>query len=180
MNKPVLPNIYLVGQMAAGKSTIGKLLARELSRPFYDSDQEIEAQTGVGVAWIFDIEGEEGFRRREEAMIDELTKIDNIVLATGGGTILSEKCCRILRDRGFVIYLKVSLEEQVARTVRDKHRPQIQTSDRRGALEELYAEREPIYQAVADWTCLTDSGPGSRIVHEIYQYLAARFEMPKK
>jgi shikimate kinase len=175
MTKVTLPNIFLVGPMAAGKSTIGRLLARELERKFYDSDHELEHATGVRIAWIYDLEGEEGFRKREENVIEEVTKRPSIVLATGGGSVLSELSRQILRNRGYVIHLQVSLEEQVQRTLRDKHRPLIQTKDRRGALEKLYAEREPLYHEVADWSILTDSGPSTRIVHEIYQHLCEHF-----
>ena len=175
MDKMAIPNIYLIGPMAAGKSTIGKLLARELARPFYDSDQEIEAMTGVSVAWIFDVEGESGFNKREEAMIEELTQIEQIVLATGGGTILSPKCRRHLCQTGYIIYLSVSLEEQVNRTLRDKHRPLIQTKDRKAALEKLYAEREPLYREIANWSCQTDNGPGTKVVQDIYDHLKEHF-----
>lgn len=177
MTKQPMPNIFLVGPMAAGKSTIGRILARELGREFYDSDQQIEKKTGVALTWIFDVEGEAGFRRREEMMIDELTQKPNIVLATGGGSILSSASRKILRSRGYVIYLQVTLEEQILRTLKDKHRPLIQTSDRRGALEKLYAEREPLYHDVSDWRIVTDSGPSLRIVQEIYQHLKERFEL---
>lgn len=176
-DKCAAPNIYLIGPMAAGKSTIGKLLARELARPFYDSDQEIEAMTGVSVAWIFDVEGEDGFNKREESMVEELTQIEQIVLATGGGTILSPKCRKVLRSTGYIVYLSVSLEEQVNRTLRDKHRPLIQTKDRKAALEKLYAEREPLYKELANWSCQTDSGPGTKIVQEIYEHLKTQFDV---
>lgn len=175
MSKLPIPNIYLVGPMAAGKSTIGRLLAKELKRNFYDSDQVIEHATGVSIAWIFDVEGEEGFCKREEAVIEQLTQLHNVVLATGGGSILSAKSRQLLCSHGYVIHLQVSLSEQIQRTLRDKHRPEIQTSDRRGALERLYALREPFYREIADWTILTDSGPSSRIVHEIYQHLSSKF-----
>src|SRR3989338_9218110 len=170
-----IPNVFLAGPMAAGKSTIGRLLAKELHRKFYDTDHEIEHITGVNVAWIFDLEGEAGFRKREEMVIEQLTQIPDIVLATGGGSILSAASRQLLRSRGHVIHLQVSLEEQVLRTLRDKHRPLIQTSDRRGALERLYSEREPLYHEVADWSILTDSGPSTRIVQEIYQHLCEHF-----
>ena len=170
-----IPNVFLVGPMAAGKSTIGRLLAKELHRKFYDTDHEIEHITGVNVAWIFDLEGEAGFRKREEMVIEQLTQIPDIVLATGGGSILSAASRQLLRSRGHVIHLQVSLEEQVLRTLRDKHRPLIQTSDRRGALERLYSEREPLYHEVADWSILTDSGPSSRIVQDIDEHLRSRF-----
>ncbi len=171
----ILPNIFLVGPMAAGKSTIGRLLARELNREFYDTDQYIEQTTGVSLAWIYDVEGDEGFKKREEKIIRDLTKKEQIVLATGGGSVLSAASRQSLRHQGYVIHLQVSLEEQILRTLRDKNRPQIQTSDRKGALEAFYAAREPLYQEVADWSILTDSGPSSRIVQEIQKHLQERF-----
>lgn len=177
MINPSIPNIFLVGPLAAGKSTIGRLLAKTLKRQFYDTDQELEHTTGVSVAWIFDVEGEEGFYKREEMIIDQLTQLPNIVLATGGGSLLSPRSRQILASRGYVIHLQVSLQEQVQRTLRDKHRPLIQTSDRRGALEKLYAEREPLYHEVADWSILTDSGPSSRIVHDITTHLLEHFSL---
>jgi shikimate kinase len=177
MIKPSIPNIFLVGPLAAGKSTIGRLLAKELKRQFYDTDQELEQATGVSIAWIFDLEGELGFHKREEGVIDQLTQIPNIVLATGGGSLLSARSRQVLGARGYVIHLQVSLQEQVQRTLRDKHRPLIQTSDRRGALEKLYAEREPLYHEVADWSILTDSGPSARIVHDIYTHLLEHFSL---
>ncbi len=177
-NKPNIPSIFLVGPLAAGKSTIGRLLARELNRQFYDTDQELEHATGASIAWIFDLEGELGFRKREETMIDQLSQIPNIILATGGGSLLSPYARQILRSRGHVIHLQVSLQEQVQRTLRDKHRPLIQTNDRRGALEKLYAEREPLYHEVSDWSILTDSGPSARIVSDIYAYLLEQFSIP--
>lgn len=176
MSKLTIPSVFLVGPLAAGKSTIGRLLSKELGRDFYDTDQELEHITGVSIAWIFDLEGELGFRKREELIVEQLTQYPNIVLATGGGSVLSSVSRQVLRSRGYVIHLQVSLEEQVQRTLRDKHRPLIQTSDRRGALEKLYAEREPLYHEVADWSILTDSGPSSRIVQEIYQHLSERFD----
>jgi shikimate kinase len=177
MPKPIIPSIFLVGPLAAGKSTIGRLLARELNRQFYDSDQELEQATGASIAWIFDLEGESGFIKREEAIIDQLTQMPNIILATGGGSLLSAGSRQALRSRGHVIHLQVSLHEQVQRTLRDKHRPLIQTNDRRGALEKLYAEREPLYHEVSDWSILTDSGPSSKVVHDIYTYLLEHFKL---
>ena len=177
MTKPPMPSIYLVGPLAAGKSTIGRALARELNRKFYDTDQELEKATGVNLTWIFDFEGEEGFLKREEAIIDQLTQMPQIVLATGGGSLLSPIARQVLRTRGYVIHLQVSLQEQVQRTLRDKHRPLIQTSNRKEALEKLYAEREPLYYEIADWTVLTDSGPSARIVQDIYVHLLKNFSL---
>ena len=110
MSKP--DNIFLVGPMGVGKSTIGRMLGTTLQRPFYDSDREIEAATGADIPWIFDVEGEAGFRKREVRMIDQLTAKSGIVMATGGGAILAPESRKRLHDRGFVVYLKASLNQQ--------------------------------------------------------------------
>ena len=119
-------NIYLVGLMAVGKSTVGRLLAEALHLPFYDTDEEIEARAGAEVAWIFDVEGEEGFRDREEQVIDELTQLDGAVLATGGGAIKREANRRHLAGRGIVIHLDCTLKRLLVRTRKDKKRPLLQ------------------------------------------------------
>src|SRR5690554_2872722 len=122
-------SIFLVGPMGAGKSTVGRFLAERLGYEFIDSDHEIEARTGVTIPMIFDIEGEAGFRQREMTVIDELTQRPNIVLATGGGVVLAEDNRRALRSRGFVIYLRSSVESLVQRTKNDRNRPLLQTDD---------------------------------------------------
>jgi len=116
-------NIFLIGPMGAGKSTIGKQLARRLNMDFYDSDDEIEKSTGANISWVFDVEGEKKFRVREEKVINTLVKKQGIVLATGGGSILSKKVRNKLSSRGIVVYLKTSIEKQIIRTSRDKNRP---------------------------------------------------------
>ena len=136
--------------MGAGKTTIGRRLAEALGMDFADSDQEIEARTGASIPWIFDVEGEAGFRKRETAMIDELTQRPNLVLATGGGAVLDPVNRRHLQSRGTVVYLHADIDELLERTCKDRNRPLLQTADPRARLEALMAEREPLYREVAD------------------------------
>ncbi len=164
------PNIFLVGLMGSGKTTIGRQLARALDLEFVDSDHEIEARTGATIPWIFDIEGEEGFRKRERAVIDELTRRRGIVLATGGGAVLSPENRRHLKARGTVVYLRASVEELYERTARDKNRPLLQTDDPKGRLRELLAAREPLYLEVADLVIDT----GAKGVRAAVRELAGR------
>lgn len=150
-------NIFLVGPMGAGKSTIGRHLADMLHLEFYDSDHEIERRTGADIAWVFDLEGEEGFRVREENVIQDLTELQGIVLATGGGSVLSKETRNRLSARGIVVYLETPIEKQVARTQRDKRRPLLQTDeDPKLVLERLAEERNPLYEEIADFTIRTD------------------------
>jgi len=136
--------------MGAGKTTIGRQLARKLGLRFVDSDHEIESRTGASIPWIFEIEGEPAFRRREAEVIRELTGQQGIVLATGGGAILNEASRALLQERGTVIYLRASINSILARTAHDKNRPLLQTADPRKKLEELLAQREPLYMEMAD------------------------------
>ena len=163
--------IFLVGPMGAGKTTIGKQLAETLSMEFMDSDHEIESRTGVTIPHIFDVEGEEGFRRREEAMIDELTQKQNLVLATGGGAVIREINRQHLENRGTVIYLHASIDQLLERTSRDKNRPLLQTENPRAKLEELMAVREPLYRQIADIVIDTEQQPVTRVVKRIEQKL---------
>jgi len=143
-------NIFLVGPMGAGKSTVGRQLAKSLGRDFYDTDKEIEKRTGVSISWIFEMEGETGFRSREQKVLDDLTSLKDIVLATGGGAILSEENRRYLRSRGQVIYLSASVEQLFRRTSKDKNRPLLQTDDPKQQITALLALRDPLYREVAD------------------------------
>lgn len=143
-------SIFLVGPMGVGKTTIGRQLAQLLDYDFFDSDREIEQRTGASIPWIFDMEGEEGFRRREQAVIDELTVRHSIVLATGGGAVIKTENRSCLKQRGIVIYLKAELDELLARTRNDKNRPLLQTEDPRAKLQALLEQREPWYLEVAD------------------------------
>ena len=146
MNKK---NIFLVGPMGAGKTTIGRHLAKKLKISFLDSDHEIEAHTGVIIPVIFEIEGEAGFRKREAAMIDELSQKENIILATGGGAVLLEENRQHLHERGTVVYLHAELDDLLQRTRKDRHRPLLQTDDPRAKLASLIEERAPLYRQVA-------------------------------
>ncbi|WP_342118603.1 bifunctional shikimate kinase/3-dehydroquinate synthase AroKB [Pseudoduganella sp. OTU4001] len=145
-----MQNVYLVGLMGAGKTTIGRQLARKLGLRFVDSDHEIESRTGASIPWIFEIEGEAAFRRREADVIRDLTNQQGLVLATGGGAILNEGSRALLKERGTVIYLRASINSILARTAHDKNRPLLQTADPRKKLEELLAQREPLYMEMAD------------------------------
>ncbi len=148
--------VFLVGPMGAGKSTIGKLLAKGLKLGFADSDSEIEQRTGADIPWIFDVEGEEGFRDREQQVIEEMTLLDHTVLATGGGVVMREANRRILAARGFVIYLHATLEEQLRRTRGDRNRPLLARGDPETVLRELIAVRDPLYREIADHIITTD------------------------
>jgi shikimate kinase len=143
-------NIFLVGLMGAGKTTVGRLLAKHYGCTFYDSDHEIEARTGVKIPVIFEIEGESGFRKREEAVIAELTAMSGIVLATGGGAVLSQVNRDNLRKNGLVIYLRGTPEHLYERTRHDRNRPLLQTENPLAKLRELYKQRDPLYRELAD------------------------------
>ena len=143
-------NIFLFGPMGVGKTTVGRALAEYLGIDFYDSDQEIEVSTGADIPWIFDVEGESGFRSREIRMIDQLSKKKIIVLATGGGAVLSRDNRQRLKKRGVVVYLCASIKQQVMRTSRDKNRPLLQTSSLEKRIRELMEIRDPLYREVAD------------------------------
>lgn len=160
-------NLFLVGPMGAGKTTIGRQLARLLKREFLDSDREIELRTGVNIPLIFELEGEPGFRARERGVIDELTQLPEIVLATGGGAILDPDNRRHLGERGVVVYLETSVDQQLARTGRDRNRPLLQTEDPKRRLEDLLAIRDPLYREIADITVLTDGRTARDVVNQI-------------
>lgn len=143
-------SIFLVGPMGVGKTTIGRQLAKLLDYEFIDSDHEIEARSGASISWIFDVEGETGFRQREQSMIDELSRRDRIVLATGGGAVILPENRLALKQRGIVVYLKAGIDELLRRTAHDKNRPLLQTENPRKKLLDLLQEREPWYVEVAD------------------------------
>ena len=147
---PAIPgSIFLVGLMGAGKTSVGRLLAKRFSKTFYDCDQEIERRTGVKIPVIFEIEGEAGFRAREATMLKELAGLDDIVLATGGGAVLREDNRQVLMHNGTVVYLRASLDDLWQRTRHDRNRPLLHTPDPRAKLEQLFAERDPLYREVA-------------------------------
>lgn len=160
--------------MGAGKTTIGRALAKSLDKSFIDSDQEIEIRTGVSIPLIFELEGEAGFRVRERMAIEDLTNSHNIVLATGGGVVTHAQNRAMLKERGLVIYLYADIEQLFARTSKDRNRPLLQTHDPKAVLQELITQREPLYRQTADIVC--DTGDGSvrqlvqQLIHQIDQW----------
>lgn len=162
-------NIYLVGLMGAGKTTIGRQLARTLKLPFYDSDKAIEERTGVDIPTIFEFEGEEGFRDREQKMIQQLTQMRGIVLATGGGAVLREENRKLLKENGFIVYLQCSIDRILERTRRDTQRPLLQTGNPRERIEQLFVQREPLYLACADFKIDTGVMPSKEVVELILE-----------
>ena len=164
-------NIFLVGPMGAGKSTVGRQLAKTLGRDFYDSDKEIEKRTGVSISWIFEMEGEAGFRAREQKVIDDLSQLKDIVLATGGGAVLSDDNRRALRSRGNVVYLSASAEQLFRRTSKDKTRPLLQTDDPKQQITDLLEQRSPLYESVADIELRTGSQSIQHAVSEVIKQL---------
>ena len=169
-------SVFLIGLMGAGKTTVGRHLAGLLGFPFHDSDHEIEARAGAKIPWIFDVEGEQGFRDRERAVIDDLTRLPGVVLATGGGAILREQNRVALRDRGTVVYLHGSVEQLYHRTARDRQRPLLQQGDRRETLKRLLREREPLYRATAHFVFTSDRRPARALADEIHTLLCKESE----
>lgn len=168
-------NIFLVGPMGAGKSTIGLLLSKELNSPFFDIDKVIEERAGANIPWIFDIEGEAGFRQREEQVIEEITQLAPAIVATGGGAVLSAANRANLGARGIVIYLKTTVEQQLERTSKDKNRPLLQADSPREVLTNLMQQREPLYSQVSDITIHTDRRHPRAVVSEIVKKIKAEF-----
>ena len=164
-------NVFLIGPMGAGKSAVGRQLARLLHLDFADSDEEIESRTGVDIPFIFEKEGEEGFRKREARVIDDVTKRDGIVLATGGGAIVNPENRSHLGARGFVIYLHTTVDQQLARTRKGRDRPLLDSDDPRAILEDLMATREPLYREIADLTIETDGRKVRAVANEILERL---------
>ncbi|MEA2080022.1 MAG: shikimate kinase AroK [Pseudomonadota bacterium] len=162
-------SFFLVGPMGAGKSTIGRQLARCLKLKFIDSDREIEIRTGVDIPLIFELEGESGFRKREQKVIDELTAKPGIMLATGGGAVMNKLNRQHLASRGRVIYLHTSVEQQLQRTAHDRNRPLLQTANPKQKLQALMDVRDPLYREIADWTIETDGCRVRDVVQQIIQ-----------
>lgn len=163
-------NVFLIGPMGAGKSAVGRQLARALHLTFMDSDDEIEARTGVDIPFIFEKEGEDGFRSREVRIIDDLSNMDGVVLATGGGAILDDENRSRLGARGFVVYLKTGVDQQLSRTRRGRERPLLDSGDdRRETLEALMGVREPLYYEIADLTVDTDGRKVNAVANEIVE-----------
>lgn len=164
-------SIFLVGLMGAGKTSVGRALAKRLHKAFYDMDQEIERATGVKVPVIFEIEGEPGFRARESRLLAELVQRRDIVLATGGGVVLSEHNRRLLAEHGTVIYLRAAPHDLWQRTRHDKNRPLLQTDDPLMKLQELFAQRDPLYREIADVIVDTGSQSVGLLAHKLEQRL---------
>ena len=164
-------NIILIGPMGSGKSTIGNIIARRLHREFQDSDHFIEHRTGVDIARIFDVEGEQGFRDRESNALNELLGANDRVIATGGGSILREENRQLLKQKGYIIFLDTSVNQQMHRLRRDKKRPLLQTENPRERLETLLAERRPIYLDLADLAVKTDKRVARRLAADIIDQL---------
>jgi shikimate kinase len=166
-------NIFLVGMMGAGKTSVGKLLARKLMKVFHDSDHVIEERTGVRIPVIFELEGEPGFRARETSVLEEMTVLADVVLATGGGAVLSPRNREILRQRGTVVYLRAGVNELWNRTRHDKNRPLLQTADPYARLCELHALRDPLYREVAHVIMETGTQSLKSLVNKLEQRLLA-------
>ena len=165
-------HIFLVGPRGAGKSTIGRHLAAFLNRPFFDIDNEIEARTGADIQWIFDMEGEEGFRVREAKALLELIQNDtSSVIATGGGIVLREDNREVLRENGQVIYLSATKEQLYDRTRKDKSRPLLQVDNRREVIDQLVKKRDPLYRGIADLVFPAGSVPPGKLVKSLAQAL---------
>jgi len=160
-------NVFLIGPMGAGKSAVGRQLARMLHLTFLDSDEEIENRTGVDISFIFEKEGEEGFRKRETKVIEDLSNMDGVVLATGGGAVGNVQNRSNLGARGYVVYLKTGVDQQLQRTARRNVRPLLENTDRREVLEALITEREPLYLEIADLTIDTDGRKVNAVASEI-------------
>jgi shikimate kinase len=164
-------NIFLIGPMGSGKSAVGRHLARLFRLSFHDSDADIEAKTGVDVAFIFEKEGEAGFRLRERESIDRLTQLEGVVIATGGGAVIHPDNRRVLADRGVVVYLETSVEQQLERTRHGKHRPLLNDTDPKLKLSELMRQRALLYREIADLTVSTDGRRVQLVAEEIYREL---------
>ena len=161
--------------MGSGKTTIGRQLARMLKLDFKDSDHEIQNRTGVDIPTIFDYEGEAGFRLREKQVIDELTQCDDLVLATGGGSVMNPDNRRNLSSRGLVVYLYCKPELQNERTSKDRNRPLLQTDDRLALLTTLFQQRDPLYRAIADFMITTDKRNATSIAKEIMRIIERKY-----
>ena len=160
-------NIFIVGPMGSGKSTVGKIIANELFLNFFDSDEEIETRTGASIDWIFDLEGEDGFRKRESKILEEMVQQNSIVLSTGGGIILSETNREHLSSRGTVFYLATPISVQLERTSKDKDRPLLKNGDPGKILEKLHLARESLYEEVADYIVNTEGKSSQEVSEEI-------------
>jgi shikimate kinase len=165
------PNLFLIGPMGAGKSTIGRRIAGHYRLPFIDMDEELERRTGVSVSLIFEVEGEAGFRVRETRLLAELAALDGAVIATGGGAVLAEENRRVMHERGFVLYLPVSVGQQLTRLSRDTRRPLLRAPDRRERLLSMAEERTPLYESIADLVIQAENGSVGRSAQRARQAL---------
>jgi len=164
-------HIFIVGPMASGKSTIGKILAKTLRVDFIDTDKEIEKKAGVDISWIFEIEGEKGFRERERGILKEITKKKDLVISTGGGIVLLEENRKLMSTKGKIIYLETSIQVQLNRTINDKLRPLLGKGNKREILKALKKERDPLYHEIADVTINQKEKKSSQILSEIIDKL---------
>lgn len=164
-------NLFLIGPMGAGKTSVGRSLAKRLNLDFYDSDEEIERKTGASLSWIFDLEGMAGFRQRELRVIDELSQMQNIVLSTGGGCVETPEVRDVLRHRGAVIYMEVSLDTQLKRLQHDKRRPLLQGENPQQVLVQIWEKREPYYEEISDFTVMTDNRSVRDVCDEVLAWL---------
>ena len=160
-------NIFIVGPMGSGKSTVGKIISDELFLNFFDTDDEIESRTGASIDWIFDLEGEEGFRKRESSILEEMVKQNSIVLSTGGGIILSDSNREMLSSRGTVFYLSTPISVQIERTSKDKDRPLLKNGDPEEILTRLQKERKGLYESVSDHVIETENKSSQEVASEI-------------
>jgi shikimate kinase len=171
-------NLFLIGPMGAGKTTVGRRLAAHFGLPFLDLDAEIEAHTGADVPLIFDVEGEPGFRRRESALLAECSAREGVVLATGGGAILDPGNRALLAARGFVVWLQTNVEQQLHRLERDRHRPLLQSADRRERLETMARARDPLYASIADLVVPSHAQTPAHAAEQIAQLLDVQWQRP--
>jgi shikimate kinase len=165
------PNVFLIGPMGSGKSAVGRHLAKLLRFSFHDSDADIEAKTGVDIAFIFEKEGETGFRLRERESIERLTALEGVVIATGGGAVIDAENRRLLAERGTVVYLQTSVEQQLERTRHGRHRPLLNDTDPEQKLAELMQRRAALYAEIADLTVSTDNRRVQVVAEEIHHAL---------
>ena len=171
-------NLFLIGPMGAGKTTIGRRVAEALALPFYDLDQVIEERNGASVALIFELEGEAGFRKRESAALDEFSAREGIVLATGGGAVLDAQNRRRLHERGFVVWLQANVDQQLTRLARDRKRPLLAAPDRRERLQQMAGVRGPLYAEIADLALQPDSECVPQAARELVQRLDSLWQRP--
>ena len=170
-SKILTMNIFIVGPMGSGKSTVGKIISDELFMNFFDTDEEIETRTGASIDWIFDLEGEEGFRKRESSILEEMVKQNSIVLSTGGGIILSDSNREMLSSRGTVFYLSTPISVQIERTSKDKDRPLLKNGDPEEILTRLQKERKDLYESVSDHIIETENKSSQEVASEIINFV---------